>query len=244
MAQTWSDLLFAHWPVPAAQLRPLVPGLLPLDTFEGSAWVSVTPFRLSGLRLRFLPPVPLLSSFAELNVRTYVKLEHKPGVFFFSLDAASLAAVLGARGSYFLPYFYARMHAELRGGQVQYRSHRIGGPDARFEASYGPIADARNPQPGTLEHFLTERYCLYTVIGSRVYRGEIHHLPWPLQEARADIQLNTMAAAAGIELPEAPPLLHFAQRLRVFVWPLRRVTADLYAFARKPATPQVAIKPI
>jgi len=254
MAQTWNDLLFAHWPVPVAQLRPLVPAFLPIDTFDGTAWVAVAPFRISGLRARFLPPVAPFSSFAELNVRTYVKLEHKPGVFFFSLDAASLMAVIGARVMYFLPYFYAQMRVEVRsadlrgnevrGSEVSYRSHRLRGPDARFEASYGPTGEPRTAVKGTLEHWLTERYCLYTVIGSRVYRGEIHHLPWPLQPARADIALNSMASAAGIELPGVPPLLHYAQRLRVFLWPLRRVTADVYAYVRQKGTPQVAIKPI
>jgi uncharacterized protein YqjF (DUF2071 family) len=244
MQQTWNNLLFAHWPVPVAQLRSLVPSMLHIDTFNGEAWIAVTPFFLSSLHARFLPPLPLFSSFPELNVRTYVNIEDKPGVFFFSLDAGSLAAVFGARALYFLPYFHARMRIQVGAADVHYTSHRLGGRDARFEARYGHTSSVWHPEPGTLEHWLVERYCLYTVMGSALYRAEIHHLPWPLQDAGADIAQNTMAQVAGIELPDRPPLLHFAQRIKVFVWPLQRVTAGVRVFQPKAATAQIAVKPV
>jgi uncharacterized protein len=219
MEQHWYELLFAHWPVAPDALRPLVPPALPLDTYDGRCWVSVTPFRVSSLRPRGLPPPPLGSSFPELNVRTYVTLEDKPGVFFFSLDAGSVAAVFGARMMYALPYFYARMWVKPEADGVAYecrRSHM--GVVAEFEGRYRPVSTPRPAQPGTLEHFLVERYCLYTARGPRVYRAQIHHLPWPLQDAEAEIGRNTMAAAARITLPEKPTLLQFARHLQVLVW--------------------------
>jgi uncharacterized protein YqjF (DUF2071 family) len=218
MEQTWNDLLFAHWPLAPETLRLLVPSILPLDTFEGQCWVAVTPFHMTGVRLRWLPPLPGLSRFPEMNVRTYVTLGGKPGVFFFSLDAASLPAVWAARALYRLPYFHARMSVVQRDGWVTYESVRD--RDARFRGRYQPVSDIRQRQKGTLEHWLTERYCLYTVARNSVFRAEIHHVPWPLQDAEAEILENTMASAAGIKLPEIPPLLHFAMQLQVLIWPL------------------------
>ena len=227
MAQIWHDLLFAHWPIPVEQLRRLVPSLLPLDEFDGRAWVGLVPFRMSGIRGRLLPPIPGLSSFPEFNVRTYVTLDGKPGVYFFSLDAASLAAVWGARASYRLPYFHARMSCEKPSAgseEICYRSERLHGPrPAVFRGRYWPVGLMELRRAGTLEHWLSERYCLYTVAGEKVYRGEIHHESWPLQNAEAEIEENSMTAAAGIDLPPRPPLLHFARKLRVLIWPIRRI---------------------
>ena len=154
----WSDLLFCHWPVEVAQLRPLVPNLLPIDTFEGQAWISIAAFRLSQLRARLLPPIPPFSTFHEINLRTYVKIENKPGVFFFSLDASRLAGVLGARALYRLPYYHARIDAATSAGEVEYRSRRLAGAEARFAARYAPASDPEPARPGTRAHWLTERY--------------------------------------------------------------------------------------
>jgi uncharacterized protein len=225
MAQTWEDLLFAHWPVPASALRPLVPEPLPIDTFEGSAWLAVTPFEITGLRLRGTPPAPWVSRFPELNVRTYTSFGGKPGIWFFSLDAARAAAVAAARRLYRLPYHHADMTIARPDGRVVYRSLRITGPPAMLEAEYGPTGAARPPAAGTLEHWLTERYCLYTLDGRRrVMRAEIHHPPWPLQPATAAVAANTMAPA-GVELPAQEPLLHFSRRQDVVIWPLSRSDA-------------------
>lgn len=179
---------------------------------------------MSGIRARFLPPVPGFSSFPELNVRTYVTLDGKPGVYFFSLDAAHLPAVWAARATYRLPYFYARMNSETFGEGIRYSSERIHRPrPANFRGTYEPVSSVEPRQPGTLEYWLSERYCLYTVADEKVYRGEIHHEPWPLQDAEARIEENSLASAAGIELPPTAPLLHFAKQLRVLIWPIRRV---------------------
>lgn len=222
MTQTWHDLLFAHWPVDEKLLRPLVPPELPLDTFNGQAWVAVAPFRMSRIRARGLPPMPGTSRFPELNVRTYVTYQGKPGVYFFSLDAGNLLAVWAARRFYHLPYFHAEMSTTQSGEEIIYSSRRKSSP-AELRAVYRPVAPVKLRQRGTLEHWLTERYCLYTVSSGRIYRAEIHHAPWPLQDAEAKIELNTMGTAAGISLPSSSPLLHFARRLDVIIWPLRPV---------------------
>jgi hypothetical protein len=228
MAQTWHDLLFAHWPVPPAALARLVPPGLALDPFDGAAWVGVVPFRMTGIHLRGLPPLPGVAALPEINVRTYVTVGGKPGVWFFSLDAGSALAVAAARRWFHLPYYRARFSIGPGRDGIRYTSRRIhrGAPPAEFSARYGPIGDVALARPGTLDHWLTERYCLYAVDArGRLSRGEINHAPWPLQPADAAIERNTMAAAAGIELPPRAPLLHFARRLDVRIWPPRRVDA-------------------
>jgi uncharacterized protein YqjF (DUF2071 family) len=186
MGQTWDDLLFAHWPVDAEPFRGHLPHGLELDTYDGRAWVGVTPFVVTGLRLRRTPALPFVSSFRELNVRTYVTAGGKPGIWFFSLDASSAAAVEAARRTYKLPYYRARIAVERRGGWVAYSCARAEGVRPHvLEARYRPAGAVVEPAPGTLEHFLTERYCLYAEDGGRLLRAEIHHEPWPLQPAEA-----------------------------------------------------------
>ena len=226
MQQTWNDLLFAHWTVPRERLRALVPSELPLDSYDGQCWVAVAPFHMSGIRGRFMPPIPGTSALPELNVRTYVTYGGKPGVYFFSLDAASRLAVWGARTFYKLPYFFAKMHVRDHEGWTEYTSSRASSP-AEFRGHYRPCGPVQLRAPGSLEHWLSERYCLYTVSGRNVYRSEIHHPQWPLQDAEADFQSNTMAAAAGVTLPSAIPLLHFSKRLNVLIWPLKKLDKQL-----------------
>lgn len=221
MRQIWNDLLFAHWPLAPAQLRPLVPPQLPLDLFDGQCWIGVVPFRMSGVRPRLIPPLPVLSRFPELNVRTYVTYGGKPGVYFFSLDAANLPAVWAARKFFHLPYLYAAMKSADRDGTIFYSSKRRH-MEAEFRASYRPIAAVRFADKGSLADWLTARYCLYTTHQNLVYRCEIHHLPWPLQAAQAEFERNTMTEASKIPRADVPPLLHFSKRLEVLVWPLSR----------------------
>ena len=224
MTQSWHDLLFAHWPVDARLLQEKLPAGLLLDTFNGEAWVGVVPFRMTNVSPRGVPPMPFVSSFLELNVRTYVTLHGKPGVYFFSLDANSTLAVAAARALFHLPYFVAAMNVDEQRGQFVYTSTRQTRTDgvAEFAATYGPVGYAVTPEPGSLEHFLTERYCLYTMDDAfRAKRLEIHHPPWMLQTAEATIAVNTMTEASGIRLPPTAPLLHFARRQDTVAWPSR-----------------------
>jgi uncharacterized protein YqjF (DUF2071 family) len=214
--QTWDELLFMHWRVGEDEMRELLPESLPPDTHDGSAWIGITPFRVSGLRLHGLPPVPVLSTFPEVNVRTYVTYDGKPGIWFFSLDADSPWAVDAARLTYRLPYHKARIDVGRRAGWIDYRSARTG---ARLDVSYRPDGEATASDPGTLEHFLTERYCLYTEHHERLHRAEIHHGPWRVQPAEAEVRKNTMSPVAL----EGEPLLYYSARQDVVIWPLERL---------------------
>jgi uncharacterized protein YqjF (DUF2071 family) len=218
MGQSWVDLLFAHWTVPEPELRAAVPAAIPIDTFQGSAWIGIAPFEIVGLHLRGLPPLP---RFPELNVRTYTTIGGRPAIWFFSLDAGSALAATAARRTYRLPYRHARMSIGRAGSRIHYRSE-LENVRAALRATYEPAGPVSPPAPGTLEHFLTERYRLYTLDGSgRLRHADIHHAPWPLQPARAEIAENTLTAPFGIELPPADPLLHYAARQDVLIWPLR-----------------------
>jgi uncharacterized protein YqjF (DUF2071 family) len=221
MGQTWDDLLFAHWRAAPESLRVLLPAGLELDLFEGEAWLAVTPFRVTGLRPRGLPPVPFVSSFLELNTRTYVTTGGKPGIWFFSLDASSELAVEGARRGYKLPYFRAEMRTERRDGWLGYECRRRDpqGEPASFRGRYRPSGDVIDPDPRSLAHFLTERYCAYTTDEGRLKRIEIHHRPWPLQPAEAEIEESTMPPS-GVQLLDDDPLLHFSARQDVVIWSL------------------------
>ena len=225
MGQTWNDLLFLHWPLDPAELEPVVPLQLPLDTFEGQAWLGISPFVVTGLRLRWTTPVPVLSTFPEINVRTYVSVMGKPGIYFLSLDADSRSAVFAARRSYRLPYFRSRISVERSQGEVDYRAARVSddGPPASFAAAYRATGDPAPAQPGSLDHWLTERYCLYTLDDhQRVHRGEIHHPPWPLRPAEARVEANTMTRGVGIDL-RGDPLAHFSARQDAALWRIREV---------------------
>ncbi len=219
MGQTWDDLLFAHWPVSASLVREHVPAHLAIDEHEGSAWIGVTPFAVTGLRARGLLPLPFLSTFVEVNVRTYVTQEDRPGIWFFSLDASSQLAVEAARRVYRLPYFQAHMSLERRGGRIVFECARHGG--RAFSATYAPSGAAFEAVPGSLEHFLAERYCLYAEEKGRLFRCDIHHAPWSLQPATAAIDLNTLPPDWAA--PSGSPTLHYSLRQDVVIWPLEQV---------------------
>ena len=214
--------------MPRDQLARLLPRSLSLDTRDGVAWLGITPFRVTGLRLRGTLPVPRLSEFLELNVRTYVTVGDKPGIYFFSLDAESRFAVQAARRLYRLPYYLALMNARSTAGWIEYSSARREGL-ARpfvFEGRYRPRGEVFNAEPGSLEHFLTERYCLYAVDArGNLRRAEIHHAPWRLQRAEAELESSTMVPA-GTTLPDGEPLLHFSACQDVVVWALSPVEQE------------------
>ncbi len=228
MTMSWMDLLFAHWRVPAESIAGQIPDGLEVDTFEGEAWVGVVPFWMDNVTGRWLPNVPGLSRFPELNVRTYVTAGgDKPGVWFFSLDADQRLAVWGARTFFDLPYVKADMDCEKADeGWVHYDSRRTDDRMAPgvFKGRYRGVGEVYQSQPGTLEAWLTERYCLYAADeDGRVGRGEIQHVPWPLRLAEAEIETNTVADAHGFAF-EGEPLLHYVAGIDVVGWTLERLT--------------------
>lgn len=223
MTQSWHDLLFAHWPVAIDVLRTLIPPGLELDLYDHQAWLGIIPFHMTNVAPRGVPALPWVSAFPELNVRTYVRAGNKPGIYFFSLDAGNPLAVTVGRTMFHLPYFSAAMDVETKGMCVEYRSRRTtsDAPAAEFRARYRPVESAHTARTGSLDYFLTERYCLYTLDAAfHLRRLDIHHRPWLLQAAEATIEVNTMAEAAGIRLPSMAPVLHFAKRQDMVAWPL------------------------
>lgn len=217
----WRDLLFAHWPVEAGALTAVLPAGVELDTFEGRAWLGIVPFTMADVAPRGIPAMPRFSTFPEINVRTYVRHRGAPGIFFLSLDAASRPTVEGARRVFHLPYFHAAMSSRREAGLVAYRSQRTDGrgPAAAFEARYRPTGPVRAAEPGSLEAWLTDRMQLFAADrDGRIHMTRIDHAPWPLQAAEAEIRLETMALAHGLELPGTAPHLRFAGRLDVHAW--------------------------
>ncbi|HKR00571.1 MAG TPA: DUF2071 domain-containing protein [Pyrinomonadaceae bacterium] len=225
MHQDWGKLLFMHWRMDEAKLRPLIPERLTIDTFDGSAWVGVTPFTMWDIRALppFLPPVPGLSSMHELNVRTYVHLDGVPGVWFFSLDANSSVAVLAARTVFHLPYFNAEMELEQEGQRIVYSSKRTerDAAPAKFDATWEIGETLAYSHPGSLEFFLTERYLLYAAHKQKLYSARIFHEPWPLRKATLSSLDSTMIESHGLPAPKDEPLLHYAEEISVDIWPIK-----------------------
>lgn len=242
MTQRWNDLLFAHWPVPAIELAHLLPEGLTPDTFDGSAWVGIVPFWMDHVRVRAIPPIPGASRFPELNLRTYVRERHsnEPGVYFFSLDAANPFAVSAARMFFRLPYYWAHMKIQSKDNrEFHYSSERLlTRRPARFRARYRSLGQPCTK--GGLESFLTERYALFTSGRRGLARVNIHHLPWPLELAEADIEVNDLAQVHGIRLPDTKPLLQYSRELVVYIWSLEERPS---LAARTAATPVPAAGP-
>jgi len=220
MTQTWNDLLFAHWPIDQQQLRLRVPPAFEVDLFDGEAWVGIVPFHMTNVALRAVPSLPWLSEFSELNVRTYVRVDDRPGVYFFSLDAESALAVRAARTLLNLPYYTATMSVSKQADRVTYRTIRESNPTAEFAADYQPTGSPFLAHHGSLEYFLTERYCLYHIDHRGApYRLDIHHPPWALQPADVMLSCNRMAEINDLRPSGQAPLLHFCKRQDMIAWP-------------------------
>ena len=222
LSMRWSHLLFAHWRVPAVALTPHLPPGLRLDLFEGEAWLGVVPFLMSRVRPRCVPVLPRVSLFPELNLRTYVVCGDRPGVWFFSLDAAEPWAVRLARWAWRLPYLHAAMACtQDADGQVHYRSERTDrrAPQARLAVRYRGVGAPFVTAPGSLEHFLTARDCLYAFDHrDRLRRGDIAHAPWSLRRAEWEVEACAMTAIVDVALPDEPPHLLYAEPLDVKAW--------------------------
>lgn len=225
MHQNWGKLLFMHWRIDKKLLRPLIPEALEIDTFDGTAWIAITPFNMWDIRALppFIPPVPGFSSMHELNVRTYVHFDRVPGVWFFSLDCNSAAAVLAARTFFFLPYYKAEIDLEQKGQTIDYSLTRTDAPAAEFKASWKIGEKLPSSHPGSLEFFLTERYCLYSELNRELHRARIYHQPWPLQKATLASFGSTMIESLDLPTPEDNPVLHYAEEINVDIWTLEQI---------------------
>ncbi len=225
MHQKWGKLLFMHWRIDGKELRPLIPEGLEIDTFDGTAWIGIIPFTMWDIRAfpPYLPAVPGLSSAHELNVRTYVHYDRVPGVWFFSLDCNSAAAVMAARTFYHLHYFNADIELEQRGNTIDYSCKRTGKPPAQFKGSWNIGETVPFSHPDSLEFFLTERYCLYSENAGQLYRARIFHQPWPLQKATMNSFESTMIDALGVKSFGGDPVLNYAESIDVDIWPIHRV---------------------
>jgi len=222
MAQTWDQLLFAHWPIDADQLQRVVPPQLEVDTFDDQAWLGIVAFQISGIHLRGLPAVPGLAHFPEVNLRTYVRHNGRPGVLFLSLHCANRLAMAIARPWFRLPYHYADVCLAPAGDAVDFACRSPTG--ASFGARYWPVSDPCTAPHESLEAWLTERYCYYTATAAGgLYRCDIDHAPWQLARADAEIGTNTLATPFHLDLPTTEPVLHFADATEAHIWPLRRV---------------------
>jgi len=218
--QSWCDLLFAHWPISKDLLRPLIPRPLEIQTFDGTAWLGVVPFEMRGVMRRHLPDMPGFSAFPEWNVRTYVSMNGRPGVWFFSLDATNPLAVWGGRRCFHLPYHRANIEVHVSDGLYRHRGRRLKSKDPiDYRASFEPSGPVFEAKPGSLAHWLTERYCLYALKpNGQLLRTEVHHQPWPLQKATAEIDTKRLVATAGLHIEGPPAHCLFSKRVDVIAW--------------------------
>lgn len=231
LSQSWNDVLFAHFAMDPPTLRRLVPRELTLDLYDGIAWLTILPFYTSHLRPSGIPPLPGLSYFPQLILRTYVTMENKPGFYYFSVDTSNLSAVWLARIFFRMQYWHSSLQisgATVRARnsadrEIYFRAKRLHGPKAlegpvKFEVAYAPEGEAARARPRSLDEFLAERYCLYTENRGRFYRIEVHHQPWPLLRASVEIRENTLAAPLGLALPAKPDLCHFSRTVKMLAW--------------------------
>jgi len=240
MTQRWNDLLFAHWPIPAQMVEARLPDWLEADTYQGSGWLGAVPFWLDRIKVRGVPSIPGLRNFPDLNLRTYVRDRQTgtPGIYFFSVDSSNLLAVAAAHMVYHLPYFLAEMHLEQRSERefAFYSRRRFQKQPVIFKARYrglGPSRRLVEIRSGSFEHFMSERPCVFSVNrAGQPIRANLHHVPWPLEEAEAEIERNDLGLAAGVVLPDREPVLHYSRRLAVYVWPAELVR------------PQIAARPV
>ena len=225
MHQSWGKLLFIHWPIEESTLRALIPANLEIEKFDGTPWIGVVPFTMWDIRPfpPYAPRVPYLNAMHELNVRTYVSFEGDPGVWFLSLDCNNAAAVFGARKFYYLPYFNAEIALTETHEKIDYQLQRTDEPAANFSAAWTIGSPLPPTTPGTLDFFLTERYCLYSAHNDKLYRSRIFHEQWSLRSATLNHVSSSMIESHGLPTRSGDPLIHYAEEISVDIWALKRV---------------------
>jgi uncharacterized protein len=225
MRQTWKNVFFAHWPILPERLRPSIPSTLEIETYQQMAWLGVVIFEIEGIYFRGLSPISVVLKFPEVNLRTYVQHKEKPGVFFLSLDVANWASLSIAKRWYHLPYCKAKISYRKEGNIFHCQSVRKGNSNIpiTFKGSFTPDSVSYFPEEGTIDHWLTERSCLYSQDRrGNIYCGDIHHKPWPLQKATAEISNNTLPTPFGINISEKKPILHFSNGVDTLFWNIKK----------------------
>ena len=228
VAQRWERFLFAHWPVEPAELERLLPPGVDPDERDGAGWLSIVAFVMVGTRSCGPPWWPVLAPIPELNVRTYVRVHGEPAVWFLSLDATSTVFASVGRALYGMPYRISPMFASVEGDVVRYRCERRG---AEFVAAYRPLGPACRAEPGSLEHFLVERYRLFSQRRGRLVTAEVAHEPWRLHSADVEIEVNELAPR-GVEL-RGDPFVHFSQGVTAVISAPRPAATVTFDEARR-----------
>ncbi|WP_028393328.1 YqjF family protein [Bacillus cihuensis] len=226
LSQVWEDLLFIHYPMDPNVLRNYVPLELELDVYQNRAWITIIPFRVTKMKGRGIPSLPLLNAYLEINVRTYVKYKDIPGIYFFSLDANHPLFVIGLKTAIGLPYKHANMEFKQMKNAFQFKSYRLSDKNTseKINLTYQPGNVLFETLPGTLDHWLLERYCMYSFLGKYLIRGDIHHDQWKVSNATATTSINTMISFLSADnCPNTPSLLHYSKQRRVFCYPPKRV---------------------
>jgi uncharacterized protein YqjF (DUF2071 family) len=236
LSQSWNDVLLLHFAMKPETLRRLVPEELTLELYEGVAWLTISPFSASHVRPSGVPPLPGISFSSQISVRTYVTMGGKPGIYYFSMDTTNLSTVWFARMFFRMQYWHSSIQVsgatinspKTQNAEIHFRARRLHGPAAqngaaRLDVEYAPEGAPTRARTGSLNEFLTERYCVYSCHRKSFYRTEIHHQPWPLQQVQVDLRDNSMAEPLGLTLPEEPELCHFSRSLKMLTWAPERV---------------------
>jgi uncharacterized protein YqjF (DUF2071 family) len=216
LLQSWKQVTFLHWAVDPAAVRPLVPAALELDLFDGCAWVGIVPFRSRGLRRPGMAALPWLSTYPEVNVRTYVR----GGVWFLSLDLGRMISAVGAQFISGLPHYWAASRMERRGNRLGFESRRIRGSAlCQMQVEVGRAIS----EPSDLLHFLTERYKLYTNFRGRLCQGQVEHPRWELKQARVVYLEESLLSAVGVRRPDGEPVVCFSEGVDATLGPIEPV---------------------
>lgn len=226
--QKWEDVLFLHWPVSPKELRPHIPPCLHLDLYDDAAWLGIVFFQVKGMRPRALPSVPCISSYLQLNVRTYTTYMGKPGIYFISLDVNSRLASILARAVYSLPFRAANMKIDKQGNEINMvsvmdHSYRKEG----FSCGFTPVSPAFYAKVDSFDYWLLERYCLWSLKRGNLFRTDIHHTKWSLQKAEVIIRSNSMASFLPRKSFLDDPIVHYSALKHALFWlPVREETND------------------
>lgn len=230
MRQNWSNIFFTHWPIKPEILRPFIPNSLQIDTYNQYAWVGIVLFVMGGIYPRGLNSLSILPPFPEINVRTYVIYDDKPGIYFLSIDVGDWASYTIAKRWFHLPYYSSHVSYQKDNQTFQFRSRRKGRPNSSisFNGKYFPLPEIYFPREGTLDNWLIERYCLYSRDQrGNLYCGEIHHHPWPLQQAKSEIHMNTLLSPFNIDPNEVEPISHYSKGVDSLIWNIKKVRTNL-----------------